>query len=167
MIRILHRKTVLSQFVRSLEVMLINLRTPGTNLGQSLTSEELMQYIAQEHWQCCKSIHYQTWSRSRRLVTYISLVTAFSLFNPGKCVQFGRNCKVLEIVFPRCETEAKRCQGRPDSKIVHGCWNGWSCMPSSFSKWRSTMGTAVWEAWNRKIHRGDTVWVLLTDKKWL
>lgn len=125
-----------------------------------------MQYIAQEHWQCCKSIHYQTWSCSRRLVTYISLVTAFSLFNPGKCVQFGRNCKVLEIVFPRCETEAKRCQGRPDSKIVHGCWNGWSCMPSSFSKWRSTMRMAVWESWNGNIHRGNTMRFSLTEKNY-
>lgn len=66
--------------------------------------------ITWRNWRCAQrgglchvlpSIHYQSPSSSRLLVTYISLVAAFSLSNPGKCVQFGPNSKVLEIVFRR------------------------------------------------------------------
>lgn len=92
-------KTLCRPSSGSSEVTWSNWPTLSVDPVQSLTSEKLTRHIAREPWQAVPSIHYQSRSCSRLLVTYISLVTAFSLSNPGKCVQFGPNRKVLEIVF--------------------------------------------------------------------
>lgn len=144
----------------SSEVTRSNWTTLSADPAQSLTSEKLTRRVAREPWQAVPSIHYQSWSRSRLLVTYISLVTAFSLSNPGKCVQFGPNRKVLEIVF----LAPARGGGREMSEEARfkdcgaACWSGWCCMPSGFEQMNEHNGdVSLLEASEGGNHWSSTV----------
>lgn len=123
-------KTLCCPSSGSSEVTRSNWTTLSMDPVQSLTSEKLTRHIAREPW---PSIHYQSRSCSRLLVTYISLVTAFSLSNPGKCVQFGPNRKVLEIVFSRPGAARRQgdVRGGQIQRLCAACWSG---MPSAFGK---------------------------------
>lgn len=135
-------KTLCRPSPGSSEVTRRNWPTPSVDPVQSLTSEKLTRHIAREPWQAVPSIYYQRRSCSRLLVTYISLVTAFSLSNPGKCVQFGtKNRKVLEIVsLAPARGGGREVSRRPDCARLAGA-AGVAC--------RRRRRLSVWGVWGR------------------